>query len=186
MDSRDIAELTGKMHKHVVRDIACMIEKSQSKNGLSYIIKSYKSANGVNATYYLLDYEMTMLLLTGYSVELRQAVVHRWLELEEEYSKKRTKSIEVRNTFTDTLKGHGYKKNYEYIQTTMQMKQKLNIEHKKNEMSAKELKAIFTAESLAELMIDDEQGYSEVNPVCVNASQIVQNAISSKKLIANI
>jgi phage regulator Rha-like protein len=94
MDSRDIAKLTKKSHSHVLRDIKSMIEKldsDKSKNGTSYNIRTYQNANNVSASYYLLDYELTMILLTGYSVELRSAVVKRWLSLERHYQTERKK-----------------------------------------------------------------------------------------------
>lgn len=183
MDSRDIAKLTKKQHVHVVRDIRNMLEKldsCKSKNGTSYSIMSYKNANNVDVTYYLLDYELTITLLTGYSVELRAAVVKRWLYLEKHYQTERKKSIEVRNTFTDELKERGYEYQHEYIQTTMQMKKPLGIVHKKGEMTAKELKAIRASEAMASLLLDDEYGYHEVNPVCVEASNVVRNAMTRR------
>lgn len=185
MDSRDISKLTHKQHSHVLRDIKNMLEKldkDKSKNGTSYNIKSYKNKNNVEATYYLLDYELTITLLTGYSVELRNAVVKRWLYLEKYYRSERKKSIEVRNTFTDELKDRGYEHQHEFIQTTMQMKRKLGISHKKDEMSAKELKAVRASEAMASLLLEDEYGYYEVNPVCLEASEIVVNAKQRKAI----
>ena len=91
------------------------------------------------------------------------------------------KSIEVRNNFTDELKERGYEKPYEYINTTQQMKETLGIEHKKSEMSVKELKAVRAAEAMSSLLLDDEYGYNEVNPVCVSASETVNNALVEKK-----
>lgn len=181
MDSRDIAKLTHKSHSHVVRDIKNMIQKlNVSKNGSSYNIKSYKNKNNVTAIYYLLDYELTITLIAGYSLELRSAVVKRWLYLEKHYKEERKKSIDVRNNFTDELKDRGYTKPYEYIQTTTQMKNALCIKHKKNEMVAKELKAIRASEAMASLLLDDEYGYSEVNPVCVEACNVVKNALQKR------
>lgn len=173
MDSRDIAKLTHKHHAHVLRDIREMYnEIGKSKNGFTYLDKQ-----GKERPYYLLNYEDTIILLTGYSVELRSAVVKRWLYLEKHYQSERKKSIEVRNTFTGELKDRGYQNQHEYIQTTMQMKKPLGITHKKNEMTAKELKAIRASEAMASLLLDDEYGYHEVNPVCVEASNIVKNAM---------
>ena len=63
----------------------------------------------------------------------------------------------------------------------MQMKKSLGITHKKDEMSAKELKAIRASEAMASLLLDDEYGNREVNPVCVDASNIVHNAKRQKK-----
>lgn len=47
-------------------------------------------------------------------------------------------------------------------------------------MTAKELKAIRASEAMASLLLDNEYGYSEVNPVCVEASNIVINALQKK------
>lgn len=176
MDSRDIAKLTKKQHKSVLRDIRVMYEKLGRHNfGLTYYDRQNRPQ-----PYYLLDYEDTITLLTGYSVELRNIVVKRWIYLEKHYQSERKKSIETRNTFTDELKERGYKNQYEYIQTTQQMKKPLDITHKKSEMTAKELKAVRASEAMASLLLDDEYGYQEVNPVCVEASKIVSNAVRKR------
>ena len=60
------------------------------------------------------------------------------------------------------------------------MKKPLGIVHKKSEMTAKELKAIRASESMASLLLDDEYGYNEVNPVCIEASEIVKNAMTKR------
>lgn len=176
MDSRDIARLTHKRHDHVIRDIRVMYDKLN----IPKVGFTYKDSKGRSRPYYLLNYEDTITLLTGYSVELRSAVVKRWLYLEKHYQTERKKSIEVRNTFTDELKDRGYTNQHEYIQTTMQMKKPLGIVHKKGEMTAKELKAIRASEAMASLLLDDEYGYREVNPICVEASHIVKDAMQKK------
>lgn len=176
MDSRDIAKLTKKRHSDVLYDIRNMYEKlGERKSPLTY-----KDKQGKEQPHYLLNYEDTITLLTGYSVELRAAVVKRWLTLEKHYKSERKKSIDVRNHFTDDLQSRGYTEHYQYFQTTSQMKKKLKITHKKNEMTAKELKAIYASEAMASLLLDDEFGFHEVNPVCVEASDIVLNAMKNK------
>lgn len=182
MDSRDIATLTHKKHKNILRDIRDMYVKlGRLKNELTYL-----DSQGKTQPYYLLDYEDTITLLTGYSVKLRSVVVKRWIYLEKNYKSERKKSMETRCKFTDELQGHGYTKAHEYIQTTNSMKQILGITHKKDEMSVKELKAITASEAMASLMLDDEYGFKEVNPVCKNASSVVVNALvqKSKTLLA--
>lgn len=160
MDSRDIAKLTKKQHKHILADIRTMYEKlGKPKTGLTY-----KDKQGKDRPYFLLNYEDTITLLTGYSVELRSAVVKRWLYLEKHYQSERKKSIEVRHTFTDELKERGYKNRFEYINTTQGMKKALAITHKKAEMTAGELKAIYASEAMASYLMTDEYGYHEVNP----------------------
>ncbi len=109
----------------------------------------------------------------------------RWKEKQTvEYKQARQKSIEVRKTFTDTLKAHGYDKQYEYINTTKAMKKPFGITAKKTDMTEAEIKKITAAEYLAEAMLADECGYSEVNPVCVDASNAVYNAMQRRKLLS--
>lgn len=87
MDSRDIATLTHKKHKNVLRDIRDMYGKlGRLKNELTYL-----DSQGKEQPYYLLDYAIT--LLTGYSVELRAAVVKRWLYLEKHYKTGKRRKI---------------------------------------------------------------------------------------------
>jgi phage anti-repressor protein len=94
----------------------------------------------------------------------------------------RNKSKIVRNNFTDTLKEHGYTKPHEYIQTTKQMKNTLGITSKKSEMNDKELSLITASELLAKSSITDEYGYSEVNPICTDASEYIAKFIEERKL----
>ncbi|MDE9539808.1 phage antirepressor KilAC domain-containing protein [Xenorhabdus bovienii] len=89
MSSREIAELTSKQHHHVVRDI----EKMLSELGFNYPEmddfdskeffvkhKNYKGRNVIDEIG--LDQDLTMTLMTGYSVPLRHKVSKRWRELE--------------------------------------------------------------------------------------------------------
>lgn len=80
MSSREIADLTGKQHFHVKRDIEKMLTdlgEDVSKSGCTYL-------DGQNRQQmeYLLDREHTDCLLTGYSAAMRMAVIKRWRELE--------------------------------------------------------------------------------------------------------
>lgn len=93
----------------------------------------------------------------------------------------RNKSKHVRNNFTDTLKEHGYTKAHEYIQTTKQMKNALGITAKKAEMTNRELNLVLASENVATCAITDEQGYNEVNPVCIDASEAVANFLAERK-----
>ncbi len=82
MSSREIAELTGKEHKHVRRDINKMLEAleiSRSKFGP----REFTDSRGKVQEEYLLDKELTTTLISGYSIKLRHRIVTRWMELEE-------------------------------------------------------------------------------------------------------
>lgn len=81
MSSREIAELTGKEHKHVRRDIQTLLVQlgeDGSKFGRIYL-DSY----GREKEEYHLPKDLTITLVAGYSAPLRLAIVRRWQELEE-------------------------------------------------------------------------------------------------------
>lgn len=80
MTSREIADLTGKEHFHVKRDIERMLSElaeDASKFGGIYL----DSMNREQVEFHL-DRELTEVLLTGYSTVLRRKVIARWRELE--------------------------------------------------------------------------------------------------------
>lgn len=80
MNSLDIAELVGKRHDNVVRDIEKQIG---ALGGLLRFEDTYiNKQNGQSYICYNLPYRETMILVSGYSVELRARVIDRWLELE--------------------------------------------------------------------------------------------------------
>ena len=81
MSSREIAELTGKEHKHVMRDVRELVEQG-AIDGSKIGPISYKDAYGREKPEYLLDFDATMTLVTGYNANLRAAVIRRWRELE--------------------------------------------------------------------------------------------------------
>lgn len=109
MTSRQIAELTGKRHDHVMRDIRVMLEElGRPKVGET----SYKDSQGKSRPEYRLDKDLVMTLITGYDVKLRLSVVKRLRELEEaatpslanmtpmefiEYQYQRLKQLEAEN-----------------------------------------------------------------------------------------
>ncbi|QSM00636.1 antirepressor protein [Oceanospirillum phage vB_OliS_GJ44] len=80
MSSREIAELTGKRHDHVMRDIRKMLddlgEAHPTYGG------SYEDSTGRTLPCFNLDRDMTDCLLTGYSAKARMMVIKRWRELE--------------------------------------------------------------------------------------------------------
>lgn len=80
MSSREIAELTGKRHPDVKRDIQAMLR--DLKIDVSSFAHIYLDGQNRQQTEFLLDREHTDCLLTGYSAELRMKVIRRWRELE--------------------------------------------------------------------------------------------------------
>jgi hypothetical protein len=82
MSSLEIAELTGKRHDHVMRDIKAVLEQagiSAPKFGGTYL----DSQNKERPCYHLPRRECD-LLISGYSVPYRLAIIDRWMQLEAE------------------------------------------------------------------------------------------------------
>jgi len=84
MSSREIAELTGKRHADVMRDIRTMMEVLQQNADLRSVCKSstYIGENDQSYPQYELDKDTSLTLLLGYDVVARMRVVKRWQELE--------------------------------------------------------------------------------------------------------
>lgn len=80
MSSREIAELCEKRHDHVLRDIKKTLEAL--KLDLPSFGGIYLDVYGREQSEYRLPQNLTMTLMTGYSIPLRQRVVDRWMELE--------------------------------------------------------------------------------------------------------
>ena len=116
MTSLQIAEITGKTHSNVMRDIRNILEQLEDRRQFSFELSSRPQAMpnggskevscyiltklGNNAErkdpYYLLTKKDCLLLASGYDANLRAKIINRWEELEEnkrELSRKREKSL---------------------------------------------------------------------------------------------
>ena len=82
MSSVEIAELTGKRHDNVMRDIKSMLDDLGAA-ALSFE-GSYLGANRKQLPCFHLPRRECLILVSGYSVELRAAIIDRWEELENE------------------------------------------------------------------------------------------------------
>ncbi len=80
MTSKEIAELTGKQHFNVRRDVETML-KQLGKDALSFEGMS-KDAYGRPLPVYCLPKDLTITLVSGYNVVMRHRIVTRWQELE--------------------------------------------------------------------------------------------------------
>jgi len=79
MDSREIAELLYTAHSSIIRSI----ENELPKVGCQLKADTYQNAqNGQTYRFYHVPYRETMILVSGYSVELRARIIDRWIELE--------------------------------------------------------------------------------------------------------
>ncbi len=88
MSSKEIAELTGKQHKNVMRDIREMLKELYGIDGSNL---SHDKIQGVTAhvdergyiSVVFLDKSHSTTLVTGYNATLRKIIIDRWTELEE-------------------------------------------------------------------------------------------------------
>lgn len=83
MSSREIAELAGKRHDHVMRDITVMLTELHGVGGLPNFGDTYRNEqNGQLYPCFNLPKRETMVLVSGYSITLRARIIDRWMELE--------------------------------------------------------------------------------------------------------
>jgi antirepressor len=103
MSSREIAEITGKQHKNVIRDCD-KLNESYEKLGLLKIEQGYYTHENTGNQQHrecLLTKIQTMDLMTGYNIELRIKVNRRWEELENAQTK-----INPRLTLVEALRAY--------------------------------------------------------------------------------
>jgi len=81
MSSREIADLTGKRHDNVMADIRSMLDQlgQTSPEFSGHLPDSYGRPQAV----FHLPKDLTLTLISGYSVPMRHRIVTRWQELEE-------------------------------------------------------------------------------------------------------
>lgn len=80
MSSLEIAELTGKQHKDVLYDIRIMFE---SLGILAAEFSAVRKVRGKEYEVFNLPKRETLILVSGYSVSMRAAIIDRWQELEQ-------------------------------------------------------------------------------------------------------
>lgn len=81
MSSREIAELTGKEHKNVIRDIRSMLDQLDGSILSHEQYQEVKDGRGYTLEI-LLNKNLTVTLITGYDVNTRHKINLRWQELE--------------------------------------------------------------------------------------------------------
>ncbi|MGF6771959.1 phage regulator Rha-like protein [Paraburkholderia sp. GAS199] len=83
MSSREIAELTGKRHDHVMRDIRIMLVDLYGPGRVPSFGDTHRNEqNGQAYTIFLLPKRESLILVSGYSIVMRARIIDRWQELE--------------------------------------------------------------------------------------------------------
>ena len=84
MSSLEIAELTGKQHKHVLTDIRNMLNQLEIQSAV--FTAQYKDSIGRSLPMFNLPKDETLCLIAGYNVQVRMRIIKRWQELEQKES----------------------------------------------------------------------------------------------------
>lgn len=107
MSSREIAELTGKEHKNVLRDIRNMESSWEKVTGLKFELSEYIDSTGRKLPEYQLNKDETLYVATKYNDETRAKLIMRWKQLEVENmelkSKLNSKTYTIPEDYAEAL-----------------------------------------------------------------------------------
>lgn len=97
MSTREIAQLTGKSHDNVLRDARRLVAEG--------VLKSEETPythpqNGQSYPEFLLSQRDTLVLVSGYSAQLRAKIIDRWQELEGRV----VAQVQIPQTFAEALR----------------------------------------------------------------------------------
>lgn len=91
MTSLEIAELTGKQHSNVMRDIRGLLD--QGVNEFNFELVEYKDKKGETRPMFKLTKKGCLILASGYNAVLREKIINRWEELEKKERAERVTSL---------------------------------------------------------------------------------------------
>lgn len=87
MSSREIAELTGKRHDNVMADTRKMLLELHGEGGLLNFQDTHRNEqNGQLYPIFRLPKRETLILVSGYNLQMRAKIIDRWQELEAQQS----------------------------------------------------------------------------------------------------
>ena len=128
MTSLEIAEVTGKQHAHVMRDIRSLL--SQGVSASNFGLGSYTDATGQKRPLFNLTPKGCLILASGYDAVLRERIINRL-----EYLENEKKVIKTPQTYLEAL---------EALVATEKEKEQLRIETEQQqatiELQDKEIK----------------------------------------------
>ena len=136
MTSLEIAEVTGKQHAHVMRDIRSLL--SQGVSASNFGLGSYTDANGQKRPLFNLTPKGCLILASGYDAVLRERIINRL-----EYLENEKKVIKTPQTYLEALEAlvaSEKEKEQLRIETEQQQKQ---IEQKDAKITKLQPKADF-------------------------------------------
>lgn len=93
MSSLQIAELTGKQHQHILRDIDNLLQ--QGLDASNFGLTSYLDNCNRNQRMYNLTKKGCLILASGYDAKLRERIIDRWEQLEIESRQRNLPSYQL-------------------------------------------------------------------------------------------
>lgn len=138
MTSLEIADITGKNHAHIMRDIRTLLD--QGVNESNFGLVNYKDRKGETRPCYELTKKGCLILASGYDALLREKIINRWEDLEKE---KRNGGFIVPQSFSEALMLAAKQQQLiEEQQKCIEEKQK-SIEEKNRQIEADKPKVVF-------------------------------------------
>ena len=119
MTSLQIAEITARLHKNVMRAIRNMEPAWEKINGRKFELVDYKDEKGETRPCYSLNKEECLYIAPKFNDEARAKLIKRWKELEEQHQKP-----SVPQTYLEALKS---------LVKAEEEKQQLALENKKQQ-----------------------------------------------------
>lgn len=98
MTSLEIAEVTGKRHDAVLRDIRNLLKQGVAAH--NFVETSYTDKSNRQSPCYELTKKGCLILASGYDALLREKIINRWEELEKE---KRNDGFAIPQSFSEAL-----------------------------------------------------------------------------------
>lgn len=98
MSSIEIAEVTGKRHDAVLRDIRKLLKQGVAAH--NFVVSEYTDATGRKLPCYNLTKKGCLILASGYNAVLREKIIDRWESLE---TGKATPYYQIPQSFSEAL-----------------------------------------------------------------------------------
>jgi phage regulator Rha-like protein len=96
MTSKEIAELTGKNHNHLMRDIRIMAPMWEKVNGTSFVLSTYTDAKGEKRPQYLLDSEQAKYCINKFLQKKKMPDILYVIQVNEYVKIGVTRNLELR------------------------------------------------------------------------------------------
>lgn len=166
MTSLEIAEVTGKQHAHVMRDIRNLLSQGVAESNFG--LGSYTDANGQERPLFNLTPKGCLILASGYDAVLREKIIGRL-----EYLENEKKAIRTPQTYLEAL---------EALVASEKEKEQLRIESEQQqetiELQQKELTQSAPKVEYCDKVLSSK-GYLTINMIaaCLGISDIKLNKL---------